>query len=403
MPRSELSAAQARRIAVAAQGLAGRRPGARGAKVDRRHFRAVVDTVGAVQLDSVNVITRAHELTFFARLGPYDRGALSEWLYRSGEVFEQLWHAACFIDTNLHPALRWRITDDHERRARWIEEHRSYLDEVLQRAEDAGPLVPADLRDPGTRRRGTWWDWDLAKEALEVLFWRGDLTAYRGRNFERFYDLPERVLPSTTLALPALPEEEGRREVLRRSARAMGVATADDIARYSYGHLNKVAARASVVAMAADGELDATTVEGWDVPAYLYPGTKVPARVNARALLAPFDSLVWERERPLRIFDFHYRIEIYVPAPKRIFGYYVVPFLLNDRLVARVDLKADRKASALLARAAYSEAGVDVGWVAEELAAELRLMAGWLGLDDVVVTDRGDLAPLVAKAVTTRS
>lgn len=396
MPSSELSAAQARRIAVASQGLAGPRPGARGARVDRRHFRGVVSTLAAVQIDSVNVITRAHELTFFARLGLYDRDALSRWLHTSGEVFEQWWHAACFVDSSLHPALRWRMARSSTRTADFIARHADHLDAVHARAAAEGPLLPADLRDPGPRSRGPWWDWDLAKHSLEVLFGLGRLAAYRGRNFERWYDVPERVLPADVLVAPTLDEADGRREVLRRSARALGVFTLSDVANHSYMH--KLAATPIVAAMVGDGELEAVQVQGWDAPAYLVPGTRVPARVKARALLAPFDSLVWERERALRTFGFHYRIEIYTPAPKRTFGYYVLPFLLDDRLVGRVDLKADRKGSALLVRGAFSEAGVDVGRVVDELAAELALMAGWLGLDGIdTAACRGDLAdPLTA-------
>jgi uncharacterized protein YcaQ len=258
--------------------------------------------------------------------------------------------------------------------------------------------VPEDLRDPANpRRRGTWWDWDLPKRALEVLHWSGELVAYRDRTFQRWYDVPERVIAAEVLARPALDEEAGRREILRQAARTMGVFTLDDLAGHTYMKKTRIAP--IVRTMAADGELEPARVAGWPQETWLWPGTKVPARVNARALLCPFDSLVWERERILRVFDFHYRIEIYVPAPKRVYGYYVLPFLLNDRLAARVDLKADRKAGALLARGLYSEAGVDVGWVADELAAELRLMAGWLGLDDVEVSDRGDLAPLVRSAL----
>lgn len=397
MADQELSAAQARRIAVHAQGLAGPRPGARGKRVDSRHFRQVVDTLSAVQIDSVNVVTRAHELTFFARLGPYDTAALSRWLHSSGEVFEHEWHAACFLPSELHPAQRWRMRVRHKQTLQFIAEHATYLEDVHTRAQLDGPLVPADLREPGPRVRGTWWDWDNAKRGLEVLFWQGRLAAYRGRNFERYYDVPERVIPLEHLERPTLTEEEGRRELLRRAARSMGVCTLDDLAGHTYMKKTRIAP--IVAAMAAEGELEPVSVRGWDDPAYLAPGTKVPARVNARALLAPFDSLVWERERILRVFDFHYRTEIYVPAPKRVYGYYVLPFLLDDRLAARVDLKADRQAGALLVRGAYSEAGVDVGRVAEELADELRLMAGWLGLADVVVTDRGDLAPLVARLV----
>lgn len=252
MPGADLSAAQARRIAVYAQGLAGRRPGARGARVDRRHFRGVVDTVGAVQIDSVNVITRAHELTFFARLGPYDRGALAAWLHDSGEVFEYWWHAACFIGVDLHPALRWKMARAYggtssQRLATMLADRPGYLEEVRAEVVARGPIRPVDLRDPGPRRRGTWWDWDPPKRALEALFWRGEVTPYRGRNFERWYDLPDRVLGHDVTERPTPTEDEGRRAVLARSARAMGVATVSDLASYSY--MVKAAAAPLVRAM----------------------------------------------------------------------------------------------------------------------------------------------------------
>jgi len=396
----ELSPAQVRRTSIAAQGLAARRPGLAGARVDRRHFRRVLDTVGAVQIDSVNVISRAHELTFFARLGPYDRAALARWLHDSGEVFEYWGHAACFLPVTVHPELRWKMAKyaGTPPRRRIDGDEAAYLDEVRRRVAEDGPLTPADLHPgDGPRRTGPWWGWDAPKIALERLFTAGEITAVRGSRFERIYDRPERVLPSAALDAPTPSEEEGRRALLRRAALALGVATARDLAAYHYQLLTKV--RPIVLAMAADGELVPVQVPGWKDPAYMHPEAPLPRRVRARALLAPFDSLTWERDRIHRVFDFLYRIEIYTPAPKRVFGYYVMPFLLEDRLVARVDLKADRAGKALLLRGAYAEGGVDHDRVASELAAELELMAGWLGLDDVVVTDRGDLAPSVALAL----
>jgi hypothetical protein len=396
----ELTPAQVRRAAVAAQGLAARRPGAAGARVDRRHFRRVLDTVGAVQIDSVNVISRAHELTFFARLGPYDRTALARWLHDSGEVFEYWGHAACFFPAPLHPVLRWKMAAYAARppRRKLGRNEAAYLDEIRQRIDADGPITPADLHvGDGPRRTGPWWGWDAPKIALERLFSYGEITAVRGNQFQRFYDRFDRVLPTEVLEAPTPTEEEGRRALLLRAARALGVATAKDLAQYDYQLANR--ARPIVAAMAADGELVRVEVPGWKDPAFLHPEAALPRRVRARALLAPFDSLTWERDRIERVFDFRYRIEIYTPAPKRVYGYYVLPFLLDDRLVGRVDLKADRAGGALLVRGAYAEDGIDHDRVASELAAELVLMAGWLGLDDVVVSDRGDLAPAVALAL----
>lgn len=403
-----LTAAQARRVALAAQGFGGGRLGERGGRVDRRHFRQVLDRLAAVQIDSVSVITRAHELTFFARLGPYDRAALARWLHGSGEVFEYWGHAASFLPVELHPSLRWKM-DEARRGAAWkslvelMGERPDYLEDVRAAVRAHGPLVPADLHEgDGARRTGPWWGWDPPKRALEALFWCGEVTARRGARFERIYDLPERALPAAVLDTPTPPEEEGRRELLRRAARALGVATARDLAEYFYQKPAK--ATPLVKAMAADGELVPVEVQGWGEPAYLHPDARVPARVRARALLAPFDSLVWDRKRAERLFGFEYRIEIYTPEPKRTYGYYVLPFLLGDRLVGRVDLKADRAGRRLLIQAAWAEPGVDHDEVATALHAELRLLGGWLGVEDVVLNGaRGNLHPQLGAAASSMS
>jgi hypothetical protein len=396
-----MSAAQVRRAALAAQGFADPRPGAEGKRVTRRHFKAVLDRLSAVQIDTVNVVARAHLLTFFARLGPYDQDALGRWLHDSGEVFEYWAHAASFVPADLHPAFRFKMAaaldgELYSGLARLHREKPGFVDEVRRAVLEQGPLVPARLRPPGHRRTGTWWDWDDAKRALELLFWCGEITATRGRRFERIYDAFERVLPAAVLEAPTPTVEESRRILLRRAAAAMGVATAKHLADYHRQVPTK--AKPVVEAMAADGELEPVEVEGWPAPAYRWPAARLPREVQARALLAPFDSLVWERERAEQVFGFRYRIEIYTPASKRRHGYYVLPFLLGDRLVARVDVKADRQAGVLLARAAWAEPGVDHDEVAGELAAELHLLAGFLGLADVAVADRGDLAPALALA-----
>jgi uncharacterized protein YcaQ len=386
-----LSAAQARRTQLAAQGFGGRRLGERGGRVDRRHFRQVLDRLGLVQLDSVNVVTRAHELAFFARVGPYDRAALARWLHGSGEVFEYWAHAMCFLPVDLQPQVRWRMADAGWKATReLVEKKPQYLDEVRQAVRDRGPLTPGELH-PGQERarRGPWWGWDLPKRALELLFWSGELAVTRNHRFERFYDLPERLLPAEVLGAPTPPEPEARRALLRRAAAALGVGTADDLATYYY--LKPTVTRPVVDAMAADGELVPVQVEGWRKPAFMLPNTRVPARLRARALLAPFDSLCFDRKRAERVFDFTYQIEIYTPAPKRVYGYYVLPFLLGDRLVARVDVKADRKAGALRVHSAWLEPDVDPHEAAVELRAELELLARWLDLPDVATTGKGTL------------
>jgi uncharacterized protein len=390
-----ISAAQARRMQLAAQGFGSPRPGERGVKATRRHFRQVLDRLALVQLDSVNVITRAHELTFFARLGPYDRRALATWLHRSGEVFEYWGHAASFLPIDVHPYLRWERTTWKGIRE-LVRDRPEYVEAVRAAVRERGPVTPADLHEgDGPRRTGPWWGWDLPKRALEALFWSGEVTATRNHRFERLYDLPERVLPAAVLELPTPPEEEARRELLRRAAAALGVGTASDLATYFYQRKPKT--KSIVKEMAADGELLPVEVEGWKEPAYVHPGARIPRRMDARALLAPFDSLVFDRDRAERLFGFTYRIEIYTPASKRVYGYYVLPFLLGDRLVARIDLKADRAARRLLVHASWAEAGVDHDEVAAALTAELRLMAGWLDLDDVLIGDRGDLAPALRR------
>jgi uncharacterized protein len=389
VPRPDsLSAAQARRIALAAQGFAAPRPRGR---IDRRHFRRVLQQVAVVQIDSVNVVTRAHEIAFFARLGPYDRRALARWLHDSGEVFEYWAHEASFIPVADQPFLRWKMANPHWRWVRFLDEHQTYLREVRRAIADRGPLTPADLRTEPRKKSDGWWDWTPGKAALEGLFWTGEVTAVRGAQFQRVYDLPERVLPASVLSTPTPPEDEARAALILRAAAALGIATIGDLADY-HRQLKTPVARLTK-ALAADGVLEEVRVEGWKEKAYLHPSAALPRRVTARALLSPFDSVVWERARAARLFDFQYRIEIYTPAPKRVHGYYVLPFLLGDRLVGRVDLKADRQAGVLRLRAAHAEHDVDHDEVAAGLLAEATLLAGFLGLDAVDVEDRGDLAP----------
>jgi uncharacterized protein YcaQ len=273
-----------------------------------------------------------------------------------------------------------------------------YLAAVLDEMKARGPLRAGDLRDGGPRKREPWWSWDEAKVALELLFVRGDVTASRLPNFERVYDLTERVLPARVLEQPTPTEHESRVELLALAARAMGVATGSDLC--DYFRLNIPKSRAALAELVGDGRLVPVDVEGWKGPAYLDPRARVPRRVNARTLLSPFDSLVWDRPRTERVFGFRYRIEIYTPAPKRQYGYYVLPFLLGDELVARVDLKSDRKESALLVQSAWGEPGVFDEEVAEELLEELVELGGWLGLERVVIGRRGDLADALRRVST---
>ncbi|MGY1814721.1 winged helix-turn-helix domain-containing protein [Blastococcus sp. SYSU D00820] len=398
-----LPAPLARRIALAAQGLADPRPGG---DVDSRQLRRTVGRLAVVQIDSVNVLSRSHYLPFFSRLGAYRRTALDDFTDRRHEVFEYWAHEASYLPVRLHPYLRWRMAAAEEHAwgsmVRIQRERPGYVAEVLDRVREGGPLRASELLEPRPDRPGSMWNWHAGKVALEWLFYSGVLTARsRTTAFERVYDLTERVLPAAVLATPTPEPDDAVRELVRTAARALGVATERDLR--DYFRLRPAAARTAIAELADAGELLPVTVDGWGAPAWLDPAARRPRWVRARALLSPFDSLVWERPRVERIFGFRYRLEIYTPAAQRVHGYYVLPFLLGDRLVARADLKADRQAGVLRVQAVHGEAGIDAGEVATELAAELELMAGWLELDDVAVADRGDLAADLARAVRARS
>ncbi|SDO42540.1 winged helix-turn-helix domain-containing protein [Geodermatophilus sp. DSM 45219] len=391
-----LPAALARRIALAAQGLADPRPTG---PVGTRQLRRVADRLAVLQVDSVNVLSRAHYLPAFSRLGPYPREALDDLAGRRGELFEYWAHEASLLPVRLHPHLRWRMAAAEEHAwgsmVRIQRERPGYVGEVLQRVREAGPLKASDLAEPRPDRPGSMWNWHAGKTALEWLFYTGVVTT-RGRTagFERVYDLTERVLPAAVLQAPTPDPADAVRELVRTASRALGVATERDLR--DYFRLRPPAARAAIAELVEAGELLPVEVAGWNAPAWLDPAARRPRWVRARALLSPFDSLVWERPRVERVFGFRYRLEIYTPAAQRVHGYYVLPFLLGDRLVARVDLKADRQAGVLRVQAAFAEDGADRREVAVALADELALMAGWMRLDTVVVGERGDLAAALA-------
>jgi hypothetical protein len=384
-----LSHVQVRRIALAAQGFNEPRPAGR---VDRRHLRRVFDRIGLIQIDSVNVLVRSQELPLFARLGSHRRSLLAD-ATRDGELFEYNVHEASLVPTDQYHLYRWRMCEPHpwpDFRRR-VEHLGGYIEQVYQRVVDDGPLVAGDLK-ARVGKRGTWWDQDDGKIALEALFYLGRVSARRRpHDFARIYDLPERMIPAEALARPAMPEHEARRELLLLAARYHGVGTLGDLA--DYHRLTPTHCKPAVAELVEEGRLLPVTVRGWVRPADLHPEARRPRRIGARALLSPFDPIVWNRDRALRMFGFHYRIEIYTPAPKRQYGYYVLPFLLGDALVGRVDLKADRANRALLVQSAWAEPGVDEREVAAELAGELRLMASWLELDRIEVTGRGSLGP----------
>jgi uncharacterized protein YcaQ len=393
-----ITAAQARRIALAAQGFADRRPAGR---VDARHIRRVIKTIAILQLDSVNVFSRTHYLPVFSRLGPYPRDVLDTITAHTAgriprrELFEYWAHEASLVPIELQPLLRWRM--DRAKDDAWggmrriARDNPDLLDDVLRLIDEQGPIRAGDtgVQRPA-RKPGQMWNWHEGKIALEYLFWAGRVTAARRVNFERLYDLPERVLPPEVLAMPTPSVEDAQRELVRIAARAHGVATEPDLG--DYFRLPRGESKERVAELVEAGELVPVAVEGWTSPAYLWPNARRPRRITARALLSPFDSLIWFRPRTERLFDFRYRIEIYTPPAKRVHGYYVLPFLLGDALVARVDLKSDRQAGVLRVQGAYAEDGADPYYVAQELAAELVVTAEWLGLSGVEAVPRGDLA-----------
>jgi uncharacterized protein YcaQ len=411
-PEFDLSAKQARRLAIAAQGLARPRPTGR---VDARHLRRAIDDVGLLQLDSVNVFCRSHYMPVFSRLGPYPRTTLDRLAWhedggakpgRAGrrDLIEYWGHEASLLPVELQPLLRWRMARVDALAwkgvARVAAEQPQLLEFVLDMVRERGPIRASDLAAKGRRREPReMWSWSEEKIALEYLFFAGRVCAPRRVSFERLYDLPERVLPRPILDAPTPSQDEAQRQLILIAAKRLGVATEADLG--DYFRLPRRESKARVAELAEDGGLIPVRVEGWRQPAFL--STERPAGLrraaSARALLTPFDSLVWARERTERLFDFHYRIEIYTPKPKRIYGYYVLPFLLGDRLVARVDLKSDRKASVLRVHGAFAERHADPALVAEKLADELRLLSHWLGLAGVSVGRKGDLAAPLRRAL----
>jgi uncharacterized protein len=401
----DISPRDARRIALAAQGFTERRPTGR---IDRRHFRRVLERLGTVQLDSVNVLTRSHELVFLSRLGPYDRAALTRWLWSSREVFEYWGHEASVHPVERYPLFRWRMAEDHPwpgvRQA--ADANPDLAAALLAEVQARGPVAIGEMETEDRSlstdmASGSWWGWGAVKRVMAQLFLAGDVTATRRGNFERVYLAPEAWLPPEVLAATTPDKDEAHRALLLVAAGALGLGTARDLA--DYYRLRIPAVKPLLDKLVADGELLPAQVEGWRQPAYLHPEARVPRRrLAARALLSPFDSLIWERQRTERLWGFRYRIEIYTPAAKRVHGYYVLPFLLGDDLVGRVDLKADRKAGVLLAQATWSESPeADHEVVAAELAASLTEMAAWLDLPNgVAVQPRGDLAPALGRALS---
>jgi uncharacterized protein YcaQ len=399
--QDRLTPGEARRIALAAQGFGARQPAA----VALRHLRSTFGSIGLLQMDSVNVLVRSHYLPIFSRLGHYEHDLLDRHAYRGKRrgLFEYWGHEASLLPLELQPLMRWRMARAergeglYKSLARFGRERQPYLAEVLAELRDRGPLGASELSMAG-ESRGAWWGWSDGKIAMEWLFWAGIVTTATRRNFERVYDLTERVLPPAIAETPTPAEADAQRELMRISARAMGVATERDLR--DYFRLDVADARARLAELVEAGELLPVTVSGWKNQAYLHRDARLPGRVRAQALLSPFDSLVWERDRTERLFGFRYRLEFYTPQEKRQYGYYVLPFLLGDRLVARVDAKADRAAHCLRVHAAHAEAGQDHRKIAGPLAEELHRMARWLGLERVETGGDGDLAGPLRQALS---
>jgi uncharacterized protein YcaQ len=394
-----LSPAAARRMALAAQGLAAPRPGRPAGKAA---LLRLAERLSLHQIDSVNVLARAHYMPAFSRLGAYPPALFDALAWGPRRKWFEYWaHEASLLPFELQPLLRWRMARAARGEGIWgslksfAGERRGEAEAVLKRVAAEGAVAASDLPGAGT---AGWWGWSDAKQALEYLFWSGRLAvATRRASFERVYDLPERVLPAALLALPTPPEDEAHRLLLERAARALGVATARDLR--DYFRLSPADARSGIAALAEQGILVPVRVKGWSDLAYRHRDASAPRKARAAALLSPFDPMIWERARTERLFAMRYRIEIYTPAHKRVHGYYVLPFLLGDALVARVDLKADRKARTLRVEAAHREPDAPAA-TAEALARELERMAEWLGLEEIEMAGRGDLDAALGAALS---
>jgi uncharacterized protein YcaQ len=401
MKNDALSNAQARRLALVAQGFAN--PKREGTANWTRIERAIAQ-MNLLQIDSVNVLVRSHYLPVFARAGHYSHDTLDQRTFgrRKRRFFEYWAHEASFLPLELYPLLRWKMeralkgVGEHKFLEKFGRDQKAYVDEVREHVRINGPTAVSDLPDPGGRT-GNWWGWNKGKIALEYLFHTGEVTAATRRVFERLYDLPERVLPAETLNAPVVPEDEAVRRLIDLSARALGIASEADLR--DYFRLPVDAFKKAMPALIEEGVLVPAKVDGWTIKAYRHRDTGAPRKAGANTLLSPFDPLVWERSRAERLFDFRYRIEIYTPQPKRVYGYYVLPFLEGDRLTARFCLKADRQSGLLRVNTAHGEDGIDMLRTAEAAAPELRRMAQWLGLADVEAAAKGSLARPLRQAL----
>jgi uncharacterized protein YcaQ len=397
------STTEARRIAILAQGFGGRRADEAASGPTKARILEAVRRLGVLQIDSVNVLARAHYLPLFARLGVYDRARLDDLAWgKAPALFEYWCHQASFAPVELYPLFGWRMerarkgVGTYGRIARFAKEKRTYLKSVLREIEARGPTAASELSGAKKSTSG-WWEWSEAKHAVETLFWQGHLAVASRRGFERLYDLPDRVIPSAVRNAAVVSDDDAHRALLRISAQALGIGTEDDLA--DYYRLSRRECRPRFGELVEDGSLVETKIEGGTAFVHRdFARSKKPLGPVA-ALVGPFDPIVWHRARALRLFDFHYRIGIYTPAHQRTHGYYVMPFLLGDRLAARLDLKADRASGVLRVQAAWLEDGAESEAVVGPLAAELRRMATWLALPEVAVARKGTLAKALGSTV----
>lgn len=389
-----VSPAAARRIALAAQGFARPRPDA----VGTRQLNLALERIGLLQLDSVNVLERSHYLPMFARLGAYDKALLDRLTFAKKAPYREYWaHEAALIPLEDWPLFGFRRQDyrDYYSVANdpWLAAHADTLAWLRAELAEKGPLPASKIeRDAAAPRRGSWWDWDEVKRGLERMFRFGDVVSAGRTGFERTYALPEQVMPAEVYRRE-VPREEAVRTLMERAARAHGIGTLSDFA--DYYRLKTGDAKPALASLVDEAIVHEVNVPGWKKAAYLHRDARIPRRIEATALLSPFDPVVWERDRALRMFGFHYRIEIYTPAPKRVYGYYTLPVLVDDALVGRIDLKNDRKRGVLRVQSAWREEGV-ADAVAERIVPALRELAAWQGLGELEVVDRGDLARAVA-------
>ncbi len=396
--RDTMSLAEARRVALTAQGFASSRPKGEPGRV---HVTATIERLGLLQIDSVNVLVRSHYLPLFSRLGAYQVDRLDRLAYgrRPRFLFEYWGHEASLIPVTLQPLFRWRMERARQGvrtgdTAVFGRKRRTFVEAALAEVTARGAISASELTDGG-RGRGSWWGWSDGKRAMEWLFWAGLVTTAARRGFERVYDLPERVLAPEILALPTPSTEDAQRRLVEIAAGALGIASEPDLR--DYFRLPPAESRTRVAELVEAGRLRPVSIKGMKEPHYLHVDAAFPRRVEARALVSPFDPIVWRRVRAERLFDFHYRIALYTPKHKRTHGYYVLPFLLGDRLVGRVDLKAERKESTLKVLGAHCEGHCETDMVAPPLLEEVRLMARWLGLERVHIAKRGALAEAMAK------